>query len=193
MKQRNAYLAVIITTLTLLGGCANIVGFMQGDQPIRENPGKRTLGTTLDDEIIETKALVNIRKSSKQFAGANVSVTSFNGVILLTGQVPTQEVRQTAGEVVQKVRGVRRVHNELQIAGVTSGIIRSNDLWLTAKVKTMMVARKSVDANRIKVVTENGVVYLMGLVSNAEAEAAVNVARNVAGVQRIVKIFEYIG
>ncbi len=193
MKQRTLNLLAGLFTLFLLGGCANFVGFIKGDQPIRENPGKRTWGTTIDDEIIETKALVNIRKASTQFAGTNISVTSFNGIVLLSGQVPTQELRQQAGSVVQKVRGVRRVHNELQIAGVTSGIIRSNDLWLTAKVKTNMIARKSVDANRIKVVTENGVVYLMGLVTSAEAKAAVDVARNVAGVQRIVKIFEYIG
>ncbi len=193
MKQRNACLIAGLLALSTVAGCANFVGFIKGDQPIREQPGKRTWGTTLDDEIIETKSLVNIRKSAPQFEGANVSVTSFNGIVLLTGQVPTEELRTQAGHVVQKVRGVRRVHNELQVAGVTSGIIRSNDAWLTAKVKTAFVTYKNVDGSRIKVVTENGVVYLMGLVTNSEAQAAVNVARNVSGVQRIVKIFEYIG
>lgn len=193
MKQRNACLLAGLIALSMLGGCASFVGFVKGDQPIREQPGKRTWGTALDDEIIETKTLVNIRKAAPAFEGANVSVTSFNGIVLLTGQVPTEELRMQAGGVAQKVRGVRRVHNELQVAGVTSGIIRSNDAWLTAKVKTAFVTYKNVDGSRIKVVTENGVVYLMGLVTNGEAQAAVNVARNVSGVQRIVKIFEYIG
>ncbi len=189
-RPLRAALALLLAT-TLLGGCASFIGLFQ-DKPIQEKPGKRTLGTAIDDEIIETKSLVNIRKASPYYASANVSVTSYNGVVLLTGQVPTEKLRTQAAEIVQPIRGVRRVHNELEIAGATSGIIRSNDLWLTAKVKTAMASNSQVRAMRIKVVSENSVVYLMGLVSKREAESAVNVARDVAGVQRIVKIFEYI-
>lgn len=184
---------LVCISISLLPGCASIVGLFSGEQPISENPGKRTLGSFVDDEIIETKTLVNIRKAAPGFADGNVNVTSFNGVVLLAGQVRSESLRKLAGEVAAQVRNVRRVHNELQVAGVTSGLARSNDAWLTSKVKTRMFANSDVDASRIKVVTENGTVFLMGLVTATEAEKAVEAVRRVRGVEKIVKIFEYIG
>ncbi len=180
-------------SLLTLPGCASVVGLFSGEQPIREDPGKRTLGSFIDDEIIETKTLVNIRKAAPDFAQANINVTSFNGVVLLAGQVRSESLRKLAGEVAAKVRNVRRVHNELQVAGVTSGLARSNDAWLTSKVKTIMFANSEVSASRIKVVTENGTVFLMGLVTPQEADKAVEAVRRIRGVEKIVKIFEYIG
>ncbi len=93
---------------------------------------------------------------------------------------------------VEPLRNVRKVHNELTVAGKTTLLSRTNDSWLTTKVKSALSAAESTDATRIKVVTENGVVYLMGLLTRAEADAAVDIARDIQGIQKIVKVFEYI-
>jgi osmotically-inducible protein OsmY len=109
------------------------------------------------------------------------------------GQVPNEQVKQEAERVASQVRHVRKIHNELEIAGPTSTIVRSNDVYLTSRIKVQMLADKSIEGNRIKVITENGVVYLMGLVRRDEADRAVDITRSVTGVRKIVKVFEYIG
>ena len=121
-----------------------------------------------------------------------MGVTSFNGQVLLTGQVSSEEEKQAAGAAIKDLRKVRTVHNELEIAGPTSLVARTNDSWLTTKVKTALFTNEDTYAGRVKVVTENGVVYLMGLLSKAESEATVEKTRQVFGVQKIVKVFEYI-
>jgi osmotically-inducible protein OsmY len=119
-------------------------------------------------------------------------VKSFNGQVLLTGQVPNENVRQEAEQIVGQTREVKRIHNELEIAGPSSTIVRSNDIYLTSRVKLKLLSDKSIEGLRVKVVTENGIVYLMGLVSQREADQAVAIVREVPGVQRIVKVFEYV-
>ena len=116
----------------------------------------------------------------------------FNGQVLLTGQVPNESVKGEAERTVNKTREVTRIHNELEIAGPSSTIVRTNDVYLTSRVKLQLLTNKTVEGTRIKVVTENGVVYLMGLVSQAEADRAINIIRAVPGVQRIIKVFEYV-
>lgn len=191
--MRTLLATLLVPVLSLGSGCASIVSITSGTAPIEEKPGKRTVGSVIDDEIIETKVLVNIRKAAPGFEHANISVTSFNGVVLLAGQVPSEALREQSSAVTHKVRKVRKVHNELKVSGPTSGLARSNDAWLTSKVKARMFANGNVPATRIKVVTENGTVFLLGLVTQEEAEAAVGLVRNVRGVEKIVKVFEYIG
>lgn len=157
-----------------------------------EDRGKRTLGTRIDDQRTESLATKNIRNAHTQLEDAHFDVTSFNGIVLVTGQVPSEEAKTIAGDVVESLRNVKAVHNELKIAGPTSFVARTNDNWLTTKVKSVMAFSDQADANRIKVVTEDGVVYLMGLVTRGEAEAAVKLTRDIYGVQKIVKVFEYI-
>lgn len=181
----------LMLSASLLGGCANLVSAVH-EEPIREDRGSRTLGNYVEDEMIETKVLVNISKGSTPLAQSHVNVTSFNGQVLLTGQVPDEQVRQEAENTTRKTREVRKIHNELEIAGPTSAIVRTNDVYLTSRVKLQLLADKNVPGSRIKVVTENGVVYLMGLVKRSEAETAVAIVRSVAGVRKIVKVFEYI-
>jgi osmotically-inducible protein OsmY len=101
-------------------------------------------------------------------------------------------MRELAEKTVKNMRKVRTVHNELEVAGPTSMVARSNDSWLTTKIKSKMALSSAVDANRFKIVTENGVVYMMGLVTRDEASAAVDLTRQVYGVQKIVKVFEYL-
>jgi len=181
----------LIAASTLLTGCSDLISATR-EAPIQENVGSRTVGNFIEDEAIELKSLVNISKGSAPLSQSHINVTSFNGQVLLTGQVPNESVKREAESVVNSIRDVRRVHNELEIAGPTSTIVRSNDVYLTSRIKLQLLADKSVEGLRIKVVTENGIVYLMGLVSQSEADRAINIVRAVPGVQRIVKVFEYV-
>ncbi len=184
-------LIAIVLTSTLVTGCSNIISATR-EEPIREDPGSRTLGSYLEDEAIETKILVNLSKGSAPLAQSHINVVSYNGQVLLVGQVPSAQVKQEAEQIARQIQHVRKVHNELEIAGPTSTIIRINDTYLTSRVKLQLLADESVEGNRIKVVTENGVVYLMGLVRPDEAERAVEITRSVSGVRKIVKVFEYV-
>ena len=128
-----------------------------------------------------------------QLAGkANIAVVSYNGYVLIAGQVGTEPLKALATDVVRKIRGVRRIYNELEIAAPSSAMTRSSDTWITAKVKTWLMGRSDTEGSRVKVVTEDGVVFLMGLVTADEAERIAAVAADVSGVQRVVKLFELV-
>ena len=184
-------LATLVMTTTLVTGCSTIVSSSR-EEPIREDVGNRTLGNIIEDEAIELKVMVNLSKGSAPLAQSHINVKSFNGQVLLTGQVPNEGVRQEAEQIVGQTREVKRIHNELEMAGPSSTIVRSNDIYLTSRVKLKLLSDKSIEGLRVKVVTENGIVYLMGLVSQREADQAVAIVREVPGVQRIVKVFEYV-
>lgn len=172
-----------------LAGCSSI---MKSGSPISEDYGKRSAGTLLDDQSIENRSYANIANAAPELKKAHIVVVSFNGVVLLAGQVASNELRDLAETTVKNIRKVRLVHNEITVSGPTSMVARSNDTWLTTKVKSRLIVSKDVSANRIKVVTENSVVYLLGLVTRDQADNAVRVARQTYGVQKIVKVFEYI-
>lgn len=182
---------VLALSLTSMLGCSSIISLGTSD-PIKENPAKRSFGAYIDDEIIEVKTKVNLGNISEQLKKSHISVISYNGVVLLTGQVANEELRQLATSTAEQVKKVRRVYNEITVSGATSALARSNDAWLTAKIKSKMIANSEVAARRIKVVTENGVVFLMGLVTKAEGDRAADVVRTTKGVQKVVRIFEYI-
>jgi len=186
-------ISYIVAALLLISiqGCSSLLSATT-EKPISSEKDKRTTGSFLDDEIIETKALVNIDKADPGLAQAHIAVISYNGIVLVAGQVTTEEQRQLAAETIAKIQNVRRVHNELTLSGSTSLLARSNDTWITTKVKSKFLATSSLEGIRIKVATENGVVYLMGLVTKAEADRAANIARKTSGVQKVVRIFEYI-
>jgi len=119
-------------------------------------------------------------------------VVSYNGVVLIAGQTPRADLKAQAEQAVRSVQRVKTVHNELQVTGNSSLLARSNDSWLTTRIKTQMFADEDIPGSRIKVVTENGIVYLLGLVTQQEGAHAVQLIQSVSGVQRIVKLFEYI-
>lgn len=176
---------LILGAIFFLSGCSAVL-------PPSEDYGKRSLGTVWDDQMTESRSARLIREAHPELETAHINTTSFNGTLLLTGQVATPELKELAGKTISDLRHVKLVHNELVVAGPTSMVARSNDSWLTTKVKTALLTDNSVEGNRIKVVTEDGVVYLMGLLTRDEAELAVGQAREVYGVQKIVKVFEYI-
>ena len=183
--------SAIISSLVLLQGCSDFLSLTTAE-PIEEDLGFRTTGQVIDDELLETRALVNLDKADPGLAQANIGVTSFNGSVLLTGQVSSEELRQLAASTVSKLRSTKRVHNEITVSGKTSMVARSNDSWLTTKLKSKMLASGKIQSDRIKIVTENGIVYLMGLVTRDEGQRAADVAKQTSGVQKVVIIFEYI-
>ncbi|MFA5679479.1 MAG: BON domain-containing protein [Pseudomonas sp.] len=181
----------VLLALTLTG-CSGILTATR-DTPIESNHGTRTLGSSIDDQLIETRASVNIAKAHPDLESeARVSVTSYNGVVLLAGQAPRAELVQLAGDTAKRVQRVKVVHNELSVGPRLPLLARNNDALITSSAKTRMLADSTIPGRRVKVTTEAGVVYLMGLVTHAEANAAVAAVQQVGGVQRIVKLFEYI-
>ncbi|HSC75966.1 MAG TPA: BON domain-containing protein [Pseudomonadales bacterium] len=180
-----------ILMLVALSACAPVMD-ATSDGPIRQNPGTRTLGTVLDDDHIEDVTLVNIKKVGPEMRKGHFDVVSFNGVVLLVGQVATDELRSKAAAAASKVQKVRQVQNALTVGPNISFGARSYDSWLTTKIKTKYAFNNDVNGQRIKVITENGVIYLMGLVTQQEADRAAAVAQRTDGAQRVVKAFEYI-
>ena len=150
---------------------------------------RRTTGIQIEDEAIETRA--SNRISDRFGSRVHVNVTSYNRVALLTGEVPDDAARTEVEKIVRAVPNVREVTNDLQVAGISSYPARANDAYLTTKVRGRLFDTKRVSPVHLKVVTEAGAVYLMGVVSEAEAEEAVDIARNTGGVRKVVKVFEY--
>jgi len=151
---------------------------------------RRTVGTITEDEGIELKATSRIRERYKD--GIHVNITSYNRTVLLTGEVPDAAARAEVERIARGVENVRGVYNETVVSGVTSYTARSNDAILTSKVKGRFLDANRFNALHVKVVTENGVVYLMGLVSKKEAADATEIARTTGGVQKVVRVFEYL-
>ena len=163
---------ICLLLIGALTGCGSILSATR-DTPIESNKGTRTIGSTIDDQLIETKAAVNIAKAHIDLEReARITVISYNGVVLLTGQVPRQDLKELAGSVTQRAR--------------------NPDALITTSAKTRLLADSAIPGRRIKVTTEAGIVYLLGLVRRNEAELAVQAVQQVGGVQRIVKLFEYI-
>lgn len=160
--------------------------------PSNDDRGKRTFGTRLDDGRSARLIKRNLKAAMPQVKDMNIDVHVYNGVALLTGQANEEAIKAKAGEIAAQPRHVARVYNEIDIAGPTALLSRTNDGVLKTKIKARMIASKSVSAGRIKVVVNNGVVYLLGLVTRDEASAAVETVREVFGVQKIVQAFEFI-
>ncbi|NQZ31949.1 MAG: BON domain-containing protein [Oceanospirillaceae bacterium] len=189
--MRNLKIVFAIILATSISGCASLIG-QTANQPITSSPGLRTAGTLIEDELIENKILVNFTQGSLEIKNSHINVVSFNENVLLIGQVPTQDVKNEAQRIAESTRKVKSVHNELQVAGPTSLLIRSNDTYLTSRAKVNLLASQNANGIRVKVISENGTVFLMGLVTRNEGQAAVNEIVNISGVRRIVKVFEYI-
>lgn len=175
---------------TLLNGCIPlaITGVVATAQIATD---RRTTGAQLDDEFIEDKAIAQI--SDRLKSDIHVNVTSYNGIALLTGEAPTEAAKNEVAQVVRSMPKVRIVQNELVVGPTTSLSARTNDTYITSKVKSRFVeAHSKFQINHVKVVTERSVVYLMGIVRRDEGDAAAEIARTTSDVERVVKVFEYI-
>ena len=173
---------VALATLAAVGGCVSVTG---------NDPTLRTPRELLEDGRIEREAKAQLA-ADEGLAANHINVVSYDGIVLLTGEVVDDALRIRAERAVGNVPNVRRVHNELQLGGATSLVARANDSWLATKVFSKFAADKTVDAARIKVVAESGVVYLIGVVPRDHADAAAEAARTVFGVRKVVKVFDYL-
>lgn len=182
-------LASLFAAILLLQGCAAAV-VAGGASAVTSASDRRTLGSQIDDSGIVIRARRALSEDPTTATGSHLNVTSYNGVVLLTGQTRTEQIREQAQRLVQDLPSVKMVHNQIRIGNNTSLTTRTRDNWIGTKVKTQLLADEQVSGLNIKVVTENAEVFLMGLVSGAEADNAVNIARNVEGVVRVIKAFE---
>jgi osmotically-inducible protein OsmY len=188
--SRRFVAAALLASSTLLTGCAPLLigGAAVGGMMVYSD--RRTSGTQLEDQSIEMKAA----NRARDIVGdrGHVSATSYNRVVLLTGEVPTEGERAAIEKSIVQVENVKSTVNELAVMGPTSMTARSNDTVLSSKVKATFVDAKDLQSNAFKVVTERGTVYLMGRVTEREGDRATELARSVAGVQRVVRVFEFL-
>ena len=175
--------------LASLSGCVEMIvgGAVMGAVATAD---RRTLGAQTEDKTITVKAELRVPK----IAGpdAHVNIASFNRKVLLTGEVANEAAKATVERDVRSIDGVQSIANELDISGPSSYTSRSSDALITTKVKASLVDMKTISATSFKVVTERGTVYLMGRVTEREGQLAADIARGVSGVQKVIKIFEYI-
>lgn len=182
----------LVMVVACLSGCAAVVvGGGVGGGVIAQD--RRTTGSLIEDQAIEWKARSALYQNAEVNEAVHVNFTSFNRVLLVTGEAPTEELRTRVHEIVRDIPNVRRVHNELSLAEPSSALARTSDTYITTKVKTGMLAEPRINPLRVKVVTESGSVFLLGLVTPDEADIATDIARNTQGVQRVVKVFETMG
>lgn len=183
---------IIIMSLALsLQSCFFVAGAAAGAAGVAVVYDHRKLENILKDQEITKKLSDKILANRALSDDTHIDVTTFNQIVLLTGEVNTPEQRQQAEEIAHSNPDVTKVYNELIVKGATSSLTRASDSWITAKIKTQMLATQDLQSGTIKVVTENGTVYLMGIVSRSQADMTVDIARKVAGVQKVVKIFKY--
>ena len=148
--------------------------------------------TMLDDEIIETKAKDAVYADENMAKRIHINITSYNHVVLLTGEALSRATRDKVVDIVRHLDKVRRVHNEIRVADLTDFSARTADTWITSKLRAQMLTAKGFDSSQVKVVTEAGTVFLMGLVDKATGDQAAAIAREISGVKKVVKLFEYI-
>jgi osmotically-inducible protein OsmY len=189
MMRKLAGMALLVAALPLLQACVPLAVTGAAAASLIASD-RRTTGTYIEDESIEWKAVGQLR--DPKFAGSHVNPTSYNRRVLLTGEAPSEEMKKELERWVRAVPSVKEVVNEVQVAGATSLASRGSDALVTSNVKARMVNNGKFSPSHVKVLTEAGVVYLMGLVTPAEGEAAAEVARTTGGVNRVVKVFEYV-
>ncbi len=186
--MKKALLFVCLLSYMLLSGCAAVV---VGSGAAAVAVDKRTAGDMLEDENIEIKFSYHLSQDESLSNVSHINATSYNGWLLLSGETATEENRQAIYNIAINIKNVDRVFNEIVIDQVSSIGSRTSDTYLTSKVKTQLFTIKNTPSFHTKVVTERGVVYLMGLISKEQADQAVELVRKISGVKKIVKLFDY--
>ena len=190
LNRTTGTLLLALAAGTTLSACAPLLigGAIWGGTMVVSD--RRTSGTQIDDQAIELKS---VRRIADVIADrGHVNVTSYNRLVLITGEVPTEADKTAVEQAVMRIENVRSIVNELTLTAPSSLSARSNDTLMTSKVKASMVDAKDIQSNAFKVVSERSVVYLMGRVTEREANRAADVARGVSGVQKVVKVFEVV-
>ncbi|MFQ6371946.1 BON domain-containing protein [Shewanella sp. YIC-542] len=184
-------LLLLSLSLWLLGGCAGamMAGTVGGAVMLND---ERPLSTQLDDTNTEFRISAVLATDEALKSQCNINGISMNGNVLLIGQAPNSRLRDQAVKQVQSLQLGGKIHNQIRIGNPVSFTTRSNDTWITTKVKGRMLNDKNLDMTRIKVVTENGEVFLLGLVSREQGDLATEIARNTSGVRKVIRMFDYI-
>ncbi|MDO4625793.1 MAG: division/outer membrane stress-associated lipid-binding lipoprotein [Pasteurellaceae bacterium] len=190
--SRISKLSAIIASTLLLQGC--VAAALFGGATVATNVGTdaRTVGTQVDDSKLDLQVASAVNKDEQINQEGRVVAVSYSGRILLLGQVPDESLKETATGLAKGVNGVTEVYNEMTVGKPITFTQKSKDSWITTKVKSQMLTNDSVKSTDVKVVTENAVVYLLGNLTTSQADAAAEVARNVAGVEKVVKVINYI-
>lgn len=184
-------LIVLAISAFFLIGCTTVVNTFT-TEPFEPDPTKKGIISNLNDKKMSTYIGVNLKKASPELNDAHINVTTVNSVVLLAGEVPSNEMKLLAGKVARSFTGVRKVHNELQVRGNTSLVSRTNDKILAAQIKSKLIFEEQVSASQITVLAEDGVIFLMGVTSKANGDLAANIASSNSGVRKVVKVFEYV-
>ena len=180
-----------LATVSLVQGCAPAAITSAATAVTTVAADRRTTGTLIEDEAIEIKSRLALVDRGELNDRVHVNFTSFNTALLVTGEAPTEAHRQAVIDLLKNVEKVTTVHNEIAVSAPSSLLSRSADTIISAKIKARLIAEKDLSSLHIKVVTENGVTYLMGLVSREEGDIATEIARRTGGVEKVVKLFEY--
>ena len=191
MRTRYIFLTVILGAITLAQGCAPLI-LAGGATAAAVATDRRTVGAFVDDNAIEIKARKALNSDPEIGDDVHVNITSMNGIVLLTGETTTGELRDRALALIRDIPGIRSINNNVVIAEPTAFANRTHDSWITSMVKARLIGTENIPSNHIKVVTESSVVYLLGLVKQKEGEMAATATQQVAGVTKIVKLFEYL-
>ncbi len=181
----------ILAAALLMIGCVSILDATR-EEPIQIDPGKRSFGGYMDDKQLKTVISVNIKKSDPKLKEAHINVHTYNAVVLLTGEVETAELRRLAADTARKVNKVRQVYNELTVGPKTTFLSRTNDNWIHSRIKSKLVFNTDIDSDRVEIIVEDNVVYLMGKLTKVQAEKITEVVRTSRGVDKVVRAIEYI-
>lgn len=192
MPIKTPFLLISLISLSLLSGCAAVVvgGATTGVAIAHD---RRSTGTVIDDQTIELKALKIMYSNALIRRNSHINVTCYNGLLLLTGEAPTDSLRQTIVQSIRVIPGIKKIHQAITIAAPSALVSRTSDAYVTSKVKVSLFNLNHIsgfDPTRVKVTTEDGVVYLLGLLKPHEISPVVDTIRRVGGVQRVVQLFE---
>lgn len=184
-------IAIALISLTLLQGCIVAAGAAIGVGAVSAND-RRTIGSQVDDQTIEVKAHSLIAEDVELDEKTRIQIVSLNGFVLVVGQAPNTALKSKLINTISGIQGIKKIHNQIRIGKLSSIGTRTNDTWLTTKVKTELITSDKVDGTAIKVVTEDSEVFLMGLVKTTEGNIAVGIVRNIPGVSKVYKAFQEI-
>ena len=189
--SKAAGIAIFLLGVPVIQGCFGVIATGTAASAVAAQD-RRTPGTFIDDELIELKVLAAILDDERMSSQTHINATSVNGLVLLTGEAPGESLRTRITEIARGITKVRAVQNEIALEAPSTLIARASDTVVTGKVKAALLQDRELNAARVKVVTEGGIVYLMGLLKPDEADRATEISRRVSGVQRVVKVMEYI-
>lgn len=184
-------LVTIFISIFLLASCTSVVNTLSSE-PIQPDPTKKGVVSGINDMKMGTYIGVNLKKADPALDDSHITVTVVNSIVLITGEVPTKTLKTLAGKVARDFTGVRKVHNDLKVRNNTSLISRTNDSLIGTQIKAKLIFDELVSSSQVKVIVEDGTVYLMGTTTRENGNSAASIASSHKGVRKVIKVFEYI-